>query len=113
MFDYGVCGAVECLVMEVLGPNLSDLLQFCGGTFSLKTTLVIAIQILDRLETLHNLCGNVYRFTASKSFLKFKYKFRDIKPENFLIRKKQGKARNLIDFSRISNNVDLNIVYVI
>ena len=59
--ELGYCGTVQCLVMDLLGPNLADLLQLCGGRFSLKTTLVIAIQVLDRLETLHNVCGHVYR----------------------------------------------------
>ena len=105
--ELGYCGTVQCLVMDLLGPNLADLLQLCGGRFSLKTTLVIAIQVLDRLETLHNVCGHVYRcvqvyrycnfiellFDVSllslcrKIFLSI---FRDIKPENFLIRENQG-----------------------
>ena len=67
VFEYCQCGTVDCLVMEVLGSNLADLLQFCGGKFSLKTTLVIGLQILDRLETLHNICGHIYRFSASTS----------------------------------------------
>ena len=57
---YGQCGSINCLVMELLGPNLEDLFQFCGGRFSLKTTLMIAFQILDRIEFLHN-AGFIYR----------------------------------------------------
>ena len=34
------------MVMELLGPNIQDLLTLCGGKFSLKTSLLLAIQIL-------------------------------------------------------------------
>ena len=66
--------------MELLGPNLEDLFQFCGGKFSLKTTLMIALQILDRLELIHN-AGFIYR---------------DIKPENFLTGIPSGPNSNMI-----------------
>jgi len=34
------------LVMELLGPSLSDLMKICGGKFSLGTTVFLAMQIV-------------------------------------------------------------------
>lgn len=48
------------MVMELLGPNIQDLLTLCGGKFSLKTSLLLAIQILEKIEFLHTK-GYVYR----------------------------------------------------
>ena len=57
-------------VMQLLGPSLQDMLDICGGTFSLKTTLMLADQVISRIESLHKLSGFVSR---------------DIKPENLLM----------------------------
>ena len=40
--------------MTLLGPNLDQLLKLCNTTFTLKTTMILALQLLDRLEVLHN-----------------------------------------------------------
>ena len=57
------------LVMEFLGPSLGDLFQLKERNFGMETVLMLAIQVLTRIEYIHE-----------KGFL-----HRDIKPENFVI----------------------------
>ena len=68
----------QIMVFELLGPNLEDLLQYCGGCFSLKTSLMLMDQLLRRVECLHT-SGHLHR---------------DIKPENFLMG--TGKRGNVV-----------------
>ena len=49
---------VYIMVMDILGPSLEDLYKFCGGRFSLKTTLMVGHQMVINLYftlSLHSL----------------------------------------------------------
>lgn len=67
VYWYGHDCEFRVLVFELLGPNLQHLLNYCGGKFSLKTVLMLADQLIPRLQQIHR-----------------KYVHRDIKPENIL-----------------------------
>ena len=83
IYWYGVEGDYNVMVFELLGPSLEDLFRFCNRKFSLKTTLMLADQMISRVEYMH-LKGFIHR---------------DIKPDNFLIGfGKQANQVHIIDF---------------
>ena len=50
----GKNGSSDLICIEALGPSIKDLLTFCGGSFTVKTTLMLGKQMLKRLEDLHS-----------------------------------------------------------
>lgn len=71
------------MVMDLLGPSLEDLFNFCNRKFTLKTVLLLAEQMLARIKFIHEQ----------------NYIHRDVKPDNFLMGLgKQGNLVYLIDF---------------
>ncbi|OVA08415.1 Protein kinase domain [Macleaya cordata] len=81
---FGVEGDYNVLVMDLLGPSLEDLFNFCTRKLSLKTVLMLADQMINRVEFVH-----------AKSFL-----HRDIKPDNFLmgLGRRANQQVYIIDF---------------
>ncbi|KAJ3077214.1 serine/threonine protein kinase [Podochytrium sp. JEL0797] len=83
MYHFSIEGEYYCMVIDLLGPSLEDLFNFCGRKFSVKTVLLLANQMITRIEYMHH-----------RNFL-----HRDIKPDNFLMG--LGRTANtvhIIDF---------------
>ncbi|EWC45769.1 casein kinase-like I [Drechslerella stenobrocha 248] len=80
VYYFGQEGLHNILVIDLLGPSLEDLFDHCNRRFSIKTVVMVAKQMLSRVQTIHE-----------KNLI-----YRDIKPDNFLIGRPGTKAANVI-----------------
>ncbi|KAK8244395.1 casein kinase-like protein I [Phyllosticta capitalensis] len=80
VYYFGQEGLHNILVIDLLGPSLEDLFDHCNRRFSIKTVVMVAKQMLSRVQTIHE-----------KNLI-----YRDIKPDNFLIGRPNTKAANVI-----------------
>ena len=79
----GSQGNYNILIMDLLGPSLEDLFNYCKRKFTLLTTIMIIEQMISRIEFIH-----------SRNFI-----HRDVKPDNFLIGRHSKKNQiYAIDF---------------
>lgn len=89
---FGTFNDCETLIIELLGPSLEKKFHDCSKRFTLKTILMIAEQMISRLEYIHKK-GLIHR---------------DLKPDNMLI----GLGNNnnivhLIDFGLSRSYIDI------
>ena len=82
LISFGKTKSYRALVEPLLGDSLFDIFIKKGKEFPLAELCLIALQVLDRLQTLH-----------CQYFI-----HRDIKPDNFLIGRKDPNIIYLIDF---------------
>ena len=81
----------KVMVMDKMGPSLHSLFKRCDGRFSLKTTLMIADQLLRIIQYVHD-CGLLHR---------------DIKPQNFVTGIGPLRTRvHLLDFGVSTSYLD-------
>jgi len=81
VYNFGTEHEFNYMIMEKLGPSLEDLFNKCNKRFSMKTVIMIADQMIQRIQFLH-----------SRRFI-----HRDIKPGNFLVG--LGKEEHMIYIS--------------
>lgn len=79
-YYFGQEGLHNILVIDLLGPSLEDLFDWCGRKFTPKTVAQVSKQMITRVQSIHD-----------KDLI-----FRDIKPDNFLIGRAQTPTANTV-----------------
>jgi len=94
---FGVEGDFNVLVMELVGPSLTELLEFCHGRFDSKTVMMLAHQAISRLQFVHVLG----------------YLHRDLKPDNLAMGMgKRSHHLYLIDFGLAKKYMDKSTQHI-
>lgn len=129
VYYFGPCGKYNAMVLELLGPSLEDLFDLCDRTFSLKTVLMIAIQLVRpvraadecQVKTQHDetkvtaCMVNVKILLLRSQITRMEYVhtksliYRDVKPENFLVGRPGSKRQHtihIIDFGLAKEYID-------
>lgn len=98
-YYFGQEGIHNVLIIDLLGPSLEDLFEWCGRRFSVKTTCLLAKQMIERVRSIHQ-----------KDLI-----YRDIKPDNFLISQYQRELSNgeIISNCATTSNQNPNLIYVV
>ncbi|VEU20848.1 DEKNAAC101741 [Brettanomyces naardenensis] len=86
VYYFGQEGYYNILIIQLLGPSLEDLFEWCGRRFSVKTVAQCAKQMVARIQFVHE-NDLIYR---------------DIKPDNFLVgASSEDNTIYLVDFGMI------------
>lgn len=79
-YYFGQEGLHNILVIDLLGPSLEDLFDWCGRKFSVKTVVQVSVQMITLIQGVHE----------------HDLIYRDIKPDNFLIGRRGMPDENLV-----------------
>ncbi|KAJ3055081.1 serine/threonine protein kinase [Rhizophlyctis rosea] len=103
---YGTKRGWNYLVVELLGPSLEDVLEYCGGRLSVKTVALLGLQLVsDGTMKLPHINGEIVtslspKIDTVKHIHTCSLIHRDLKPENLCMGLgEKGHMVNIIDFS--------------